>query len=133
MLNDDVKDQIPLFDIPAPSPKTTAAPTAPKNAPPRQQKGSAPVPSAGTKPASGGTSAAKRAARPAGQAQSTARSRPAPRNKTAAPKVSGAVPDGDVRLTANIRQDLHLRLKIEAAHRRTTIGELIEEYIEQYL
>ena len=53
--------------------------------------------------------------------------------KTTAPKVSGAVPDGDVRLTANIRQDLHLRLKIEAAQRRTTIGELIEEFIEQYL
>lgn len=45
----------------------------------------------------------------------------------------GPVPEGDVRLTANIRQDLHLKLKIAAAHRRTTIGELIEELVETYL
>jgi len=47
--------------------------------------------------------------------------------------VSGLVPDGDVRLTSNIRQDLHLKLKIEAAKRRTTIGEIIEELIESHL
>lgn len=47
--------------------------------------------------------------------------------------VSGLVPAGDVRLTANIREDLHLKLKIAAAHRRTTIGELIEELVESYL
>ena len=29
--------------------------------------------------------------------------------------MSGLIPDGDVRLTANIWQDLHLRLKTEAA------------------
>jgi hypothetical protein len=40
------------------------------------------------------------------------------------------VPEGDVRLTANIRQDLHLKLKIRAATERTTVGELIEEWIE---
>lgn len=44
---------------------------------------------------------------------------------------SGLVPDGDVRLTANIRADLHLKLKIEAAKRRTTVGELIEQMIER--
>ena len=55
--------------------------------------------------------------------------RKAARKKTAAP--SGRVPDGDVRLTANIRQDLHLRLKIEAATRRITIGELVEELISK--
>ena len=43
------------------------------------------------------------------------------------------VPAGDVRLTINIRQDLHLRLKIAAAHERTTIGEIIEELVEQYV
>jgi hypothetical protein len=43
---------------------------------------------------------------------------------------SGLVPEGDVRLTANIRQDLHLKLKIRAATERTTVGELIEEWIE---
>ncbi len=46
---------------------------------------------------------------------------------------SGLVPEGDVRLTANIRGDLHLKLKIEAAQRRTTIGELIEELVEMHL
>ena len=51
----------------------------------------------------------------------------------AAKKVSGLVPVGDVRLTANIRQDLHLKLKIASAHRRTTIGEIIEELIDSHL
>jgi len=46
--------------------------------------------------------------------------------------VSGQIPAGDVRLTANIREDLHLRLKIRAAERRTTVGELIEEWIESW-
>ena len=65
---------------------------------------------------------------------------PKPRAKKAVPqlevaekKVSGLVPAGDVRLTANIRQDLHLRLKISSAHRRTTIGEILEELIEKYI
>ena len=53
------------------------------------------------------------------------------RKKPARKKPSGQVPDGDVRLTANIRQSLHLRLKIEAAHRRITIGELVEELIQK--
>jgi hypothetical protein len=43
---------------------------------------------------------------------------------------SGLLPPGDVRLTANIRADLHLKLKIRAAQERTTIGELIEQWIE---
>lgn len=47
--------------------------------------------------------------------------------------LSGQVPEGDVRLTANIRDDLHLKLKIAAARRRTTIGELIEELVEKHL
>jgi hypothetical protein len=47
--------------------------------------------------------------------------------------LSGLVPEGDVRLTANIREDLHLKLKIAAATRRTTIGELLEELIESHL
>lgn len=67
-----------------------------------------------------------------------------PRQKTAAKpsarvvksspvKISGLVPEGDVRLTANIRQDLHLKLKIAAAHKRTTIGEMIEALIDRYV
>lgn len=47
--------------------------------------------------------------------------------------LSGLVPQGDVRLTANIREDLHLKLKIAAAHQRTTIGELIEKLVEKHL
>jgi hypothetical protein len=43
---------------------------------------------------------------------------------------SGLVPEGDVRLTANIRADLHLALKIRAAQERTTVGELIEKWVE---
>jgi hypothetical protein len=43
---------------------------------------------------------------------------------------AGKVPQNDVRLTANIRADLHLKLKIEAANKRTTIGELLEKLIE---
>lgn len=46
---------------------------------------------------------------------------------------SGYVPEGDVRLTVNVREDLHLRLKVEAAHRRTTIGEIIEELIDAHV
>jgi len=34
-----------------------------------------------------------------------------------------------VRLTANIRAELHLALKIRAARERTTIGELIEAWV----
>ncbi len=45
---------------------------------------------------------------------------------------SGLVPAGDVRLTANIRADLHLALKIRAAQERTTMGELIEQWIETW-
>jgi len=46
---------------------------------------------------------------------------------------SGLVPEGDMRLTANIRENLHLKLKLAAAHRHTTIGALIEELVEKHL
>lgn len=45
---------------------------------------------------------------------------------------SGLVPTGDVRLTVNIRDDLHQRLKIRAVQERTTVGELIEQWIESW-
>lgn len=48
------------------------------------------------------------------------------------PSRSGQLPAGDVRLTANIRADLHLKLKIRAAQERTTMGELIEAWIESW-
>lgn len=47
--------------------------------------------------------------------------------------ISGQVPEGDVRLTANIRQSLHMKLKIKAALERTTIGEILEHLIERNL
>jgi hypothetical protein len=47
--------------------------------------------------------------------------------------VSGLVPDGDVRMTANINAELHLKLKIKAAEQRTTIGELIEQLLVKHL
>ena len=45
-------------------------------------------------------------------------------------KKSSQSPVGDTRLTANIRKDLHSRLKIHAATENTTIGELLENLIE---
>jgi len=43
---------------------------------------------------------------------------------------AGKVPSGDVRLVANIRENLHTRLKVEAAKQRKTIRQLIEDLIE---
>jgi hypothetical protein len=69
------------------------------------------------------------------QAAKTATARGAGLSKSEnAPKgqKSGLLPSGDVRLTANIREDLHLKLKIKAAQERTTIGELIEQWVETW-
>ena len=49
---------------------------------------------------------------------------------TAKGQASGLVPAGDVRLTVNIRDDVHQRLKIRAVQERTTVGELIEAWVE---
>ena len=43
---------------------------------------------------------------------------------------SGLVPAGDVRLIVNIRDDVHQRLKIRAVQERTTVGELIEAWVD---
>lgn len=67
----------------------------------------------------------------AGQGKSEAK--PTKRLKTPTKQVSGLVPEGDVRLTANISEEHHIKLKIAAAKRRTTIGELIEQLIDQAL
>ena len=61
------------------------------------------------------------------------RANPIKRLKTPSKQVSGLVPEGDVRLTANISEDHHIKLKVAAAKRRTTIGELIEQLIDQGL
>ena len=43
---------------------------------------------------------------------------------------SGLVPAGDVRLTVNIRDDVHQALKIRAVQERTTVGDLIEAWVD---
>jgi len=48
-------------------------------------------------------------------------------------QVSGLVPAGDVRLTANINKELHLKLKIHAAEQRSTIGEVLEQLLAKHL
>jgi len=44
---------------------------------------------------------------------------------------SGQVPKGYLRLSANVREDLHMRLKIMSAKERRTIGSVLEEWIEK--
>jgi hypothetical protein len=68
-----------------------------------------------------------------GFAEGTARSHARVRSSAAnAPKgeKSGLIPEGDIRLTANVRADLHMKLKMRAVQERTTVGELIESWIE---
>ena len=124
MLDDDSKLQMPLFKAPGettvkpPSPPAnppTASAASPQVAQPEPPEPSAPLKTPATTP------------RPRPRKQASRKLPPAAKNP------SGQVPDGDVRLTANIRQELHLKLKIAAAHRRTTIGELIEELVERHL
>ena len=43
------------------------------------------------------------------------------------------VPKGDRRLSVNLREDLYLKLHMEALKRSTTAGELIEGFIEKHL
>ena len=125
MIKDDTKDQISLFDLGQPETghEETPAETPPKREP-REKKirekntHAAPQPSL------------KKPVGRSVQGKTSPKTVAAPRM---AKPVPGPVPEGDVRLTANIREDLHLKLKIVAATRRTTIGELIEELVEQYL
>ena len=125
MIKDDTKDQIPLFDLPVPE----SGPTRPaaKEAKPAPREKLKPVQTGKTKaekipvtpvPGPGSRTKPAKTASRAGR-----KSKPSP----------GPVPEGDVRLTANIREDLHLKLKIVAATRRTTIGELIEDLVEHHL
>ena len=46
---------------------------------------------------------------------------------------SNLAPAGDTRLTVNLREDLHLKLRMKALEERTTAGELLERLIEKYL
>ena len=47
--------------------------------------------------------------------------------------ISGQVPEGDVRLTANVRKDLHKKLKHAAVDQETTIGDILEALIDKHL
>lgn len=55
-----------------------------------------------------------------------------PAKKIAPPgqTTAGMVPEGDIRLTVNVRADIHQRLKIRAVQERTTVGDLIESWVE---
>jgi hypothetical protein len=127
MSKDDTKEQISLFDLT--QPETSQAPAEIKT-------GELPAlePQARTKEESKPLAAPQPTAKkPAGRGtQGKVAAKPVSATK-AAKAAPGPVPEGDVRLTANIREELHLKLKIVAATRRTTIGELIEELVEQYL
>ena len=124
MIKDDTKDQIPLFDVPAAKREEPPAPEVKQAVKTKAQETSSPkkpVKAAGEAPAKTGVTGGR-----------TKTGRGAVKGAVKG-SLSGQVPAGDVRLTANIRDDLHLKLKIAAARRRTTIGELIEELVEQYL
>lgn len=116
MMKDDAKEQISLFDLPQQE-KQAKVKAEVKEKQAREK----------------GPQKRKEAAKPSAR-ETKRKEAPIPaRMENPAKTAPGQVPEGDVRLTANIRQDLHLKLKIAAAHRRTTIGELIEELVESYL
>jgi hypothetical protein len=128
MIKDDTRKQISLFDLPDQKDEL-ATETVPVSTVDMQEVIAKKGERLAKQRADPGKDTGKPTSRQAKRQEAT---RPAPRGQL--PKVMpGAVPDGDVRLTANIRQDLHLKLKIAAATRRTTIGELLENLVEQYL
>ena len=126
MLKDDTKDQIPLFDLTVPDKSTVPAPAVTETS--SEAAREKPAPRKKAPPEKVSHNPVSREAKRHGAARSTAT-----KSRTARTSSPAPVPEGDVRLTANIRQDLHLKLKIAAATRRTTIGELIEELVERYL
>jgi len=44
----------------------------------------------------------------------------------------GHAPAGDVRLTINIKQELHRKLKIKAIEENTTVGRMVEAWIQSW-
>jgi hypothetical protein len=68
-------------------------------------------------------------AAPTGRARSSKAAAVAPD----ASSMSRFPPTGDIRLTVNIREDLHMRLKMEAVKRRTTVGEILEGLVQQHV
>lgn len=91
-------------------------------------------PTLDTKAALAFASGTHRPSKAASREEPKARHGKAPATAPAAREsLSGLIPEGDVRLTANIREDLHLRLKIAAAKQRVTMGELIERLIDTHI
>lgn len=120
MNNEPLEGQMALFETPAGPEKKKPAP---KKAA-REEALEAPVrKKAKNTAARQKTDSGKANRKTPGKNKGSAKARP----------TSGQVPEGDVRLTANIREDLHLKLKIAAAHKRTTIGELIEMLVAKHL
>lgn len=126
MMDDDLKDQLSLFGQQEEPPRSAPPKVAPVGAPPKSTSKGAKGSVTTRQP--GSAVPVVKAAKTGKVARARVASK-APAKTYAA----GLVPAGDVRLTINIRQDLHLRLKIAAAHGRTTIGEIIEELVEQYV
>jgi len=120
MTNDKIKDQIPLFEMP--ESKKEQKPDSDLKSNSKALKKAPAKDAAPRKSSTVATSPSKQ--RKAKNTDVRVRIKES---------LSGQVPEGDIRLTANIRDDLHLKLKITAARRRTTIGELIEELVEKYL
>ena len=123
MLKDDLKKQIPLFDLPAEINEKSPAPSRKSFAKVKEKE--APVKQKMAK----GDVKSQSSVTDRGLKRRTGRDMEKVVMKS---PQSGQVPAGDVRLTANIREELHLKLKILAARRRTTIGELLEEMIEKF-
>lgn len=48
-------------------------------------------------------------------------------------KKSFHAPDGDVRLTVNMKSELHQKLRIASAMTRVTMGQLVEQLIKERL
>lgn len=44
----------------------------------------------------------------------------------------GHAPAGDVRLTINIKQELHRKLKIKAIEENTTVGRMVEAWVQSW-
>ncbi len=53
--------------------------------------------------------------------------------KKTAQKASNRIPEGDVRLVVNIKQEIHKKLKLAAINNDTTVGELVEHLTSKYL
>ncbi|GFO56622.1 hypothetical protein GMSM_36290 [Geomonas sp. Red276] len=123
----------PAEPVSPPTPEAAKTPAAAAAKTPIPEIGKTPAPTVAKTPAPAPPQATSPAPVREKAAAQPPRAAKVARKQNAPKKVSGLVPAGDVRLTANIREDLHLKLKIASAHRRTTIGEIIEELVEKHL